>query len=86
MNPAQQVSMYFDQRDEEYTARRKEHIKKAADRVFADPISLALVISESMDEEPMKWGFALQALKDGNSMQLAILATTAVYESCTERL
>lgn len=78
----QQLEMWKGQ----WETAMRERTRQEAARVFADPISLALVVSEAIDEEPMKWGFALQALKDGDSMQMAILATTAVYESCTERL
>ena len=81
MTPAEQVRIYFDERDRQYEANSKERRKAQADRIFRDPISLALLLSEAIDEQPMKFGGALQELANGNSLQLAMMVTTAVYES-----
>lgn len=81
ISPAEQVRLHFDERDRAYEAQSAERKKAAAERLMADPLSLAFVIAEAIEEDPQTWGYALQALRDGEAFQIAALATAAVYES-----
>lgn len=84
--PTQQAAHQHDLWDREWKEAMKAKTKLQADRIFADPLTLALIVSEHMDDEPMKWGYALQALAKGDAMQIQLLATAAVFESVTEAL
>jgi hypothetical protein len=84
--PTQQAAQQFDMWANEWKTAMREKQREAAAAIFADPVSLALVVSEAIDEDPIRFGAALQALAKGDSFQLAALATAAVYEACSEKL
>jgi hypothetical protein len=84
--PEAAAAQQFDMWANEWKTAMREKQKEAAAAIFADPVSLALVVSEAIDEDPIRFGAALQALAKGDAFQFAALATAAVYESVKESL
>ncbi len=82
--PAEQVATQYDMWSGQWENAMREKCRKEAERIFDDPISLAFVLSEAIDAEPMKFGSAIQELRKGDAFAFAALATAAVYQSVRE--
>jgi hypothetical protein len=82
--PKQMALIQYDQWDREYAARRRSLIREAARQIQADPVRLALVVAEAVNESPDAFGRALQMLAEGDGFAFAALATSAVFSVAEE--
>lgn len=83
-SPRQMALDVYAQWDADYARKVEARKRETAARIFANPVELALVVAEAINEAPVIFGQALQALQDGDPMFFALKATEAVFQKAGE--